>query len=133
MTAGAQMAQQPLLSSASPVTPNIMFMLDDSSSMPADAIYQYGGSESVYGMTGPGGCSGLTTNQYASKSPDVNLLYYDPRLSYKRPVQADGTPMAAGNAAAVTSFNVYFYGAPPLYRVASVTLDSCWVYDSPIT
>ena len=47
----AQMAQDPLLSRTAAVEPNIVFMFDDSGSMRATAMYQYGGVSSGMGMT----------------------------------------------------------------------------------
>ncbi|MBP6404681.1 MAG: hypothetical protein KA335_03410 [Ramlibacter sp.] len=132
----AQIAQDPLLSRTAAVEPNIVFMFDDSGSMPATAIYQYGGVPSGMGMTGPnndavftGGGSisptwlNLPTTFYG-RSPDVNLIYYDPRVTYKRRVNADGSEQAAGSTSGISSFNVYFYkpAATNLYSVSSVSV-----------
>lgn len=132
----AQIAQDPLLSRTAAVEPNIVFMFDDSGSMPATAIYQYGGVPSGMGMTGPnndavftGGGSisptwlNLPTTFYG-RSPDVNLIYYDPRVTYKRRVNADGSEQAAGSTSGISSFNVYFYkpGASNTYGVSSVNV-----------
>lgn len=118
----AQMAQDPLLSRTAAVEPNIVFMFDDSGSMRATAMYQYGGVSSGMGMTGPGNLpAGLTSewtnapNSFHGKSPDVNLIYYDPRVTYKRRVNADGTFQAAGSTSGISSFNVYFYKPPATY------------------
>lgn len=120
MSLHAQMAQDPLLSRSAAVEPNIVFMFDDSASMPATAIYQYLGTEGVYGRTGPGDdVSNSPPTTRWGQSPDVNLIYYDPRVTYSRRILADGTYLPAGNAGAVTSFNVYFY-KPPASAIHSV-------------
>lgn len=132
----AQIAQDPLLSRTAAVEPNIVFMFDDSGSMPATAIYQYGGVASGMGMTGPnndavfswnGSISSTWLNMpttFYGRSPDVNLIYYDPRVTYKRRVNADGSEQAAGSTSGISSFNVYFYKpeATNLYSVSSVSV-----------
>jgi type IV pilus assembly protein PilY1 len=129
----AQIAQDPLLSRTAAVEPNIVFMFDDSGSMPGTSIYQYGGVPSGMGMTGPnnddticwyGICNvwlNLPTT-FHGRSPDVNLIYYDPRVTYKRRVNADGSEQAAGSTSGISSFNVYFYKPPTstTYGVSSV-------------
>jgi type IV pilus assembly protein PilY1 len=106
----AQMATQPLLTRSTSVEPNLVFMYDDSASMPGTGIYQYGGSSGVFGMTGPGGgSSSLTSNTYASQSPFVNLIYYNPRIRYKLRVDANGNDIDTSTLAASTTFKVYFY------------------------
>jgi type IV pilus assembly protein PilY1 len=114
LSAQAQMAQDPLLSRSAAVEPNIVFMFDDSGSMTQGALYQFGGSPGGLGMTGPGGSSsggGLTTNIYASQSPDVNLMWYDPRKTYSRRIKFDGVFLDPGPVTGLSSFNVYFYKA----------------------
>lgn len=132
----AQIAQDPLLSRTAAVEPNIVFMFDDSGSMPATAIYQYGGVASGMGMTGPnndavfawnGSISSTWLNlptTFYGRSPDVNLISYDPRVTYKRRVNADGSEQAAGSTTGISSFNVYFYkpGASNTYGVSSVNV-----------
>lgn len=132
----AQIAQDPLLSRTAAVEPNIVFMFDDSGSMPATAIYQYGGVASGMGMTGPnddavftwsGSISPTWLNlptTFYGRSPDVNLIYYDPRVTYKRRVNADGSEQAAGSTSDISSFNVYFYkpAASSTYGVSSVSV-----------
>ncbi|MDO9359481.1 MAG: PilC/PilY family type IV pilus protein [Polaromonas sp.] len=132
----AQIAQDPLLSRTASVEPNIVFMFDDSGSMPATAIYQYGGTAGGMGMTGPNDdavfCGGSVCSTWTSlpttvygRSPDVNLIYYDPRVTYSRRINADGTFKAAGSTSGITSFNVYFYKPPTTYTygASSVTLN----------
>ena len=115
----AQIAQDPLLSRTASVEPSIVFMFDDSSSMPAEFVYQYGGSAGVFGLTGPGGT-------YAPKSPDINLIYYDPRVKYSRRVNADGTFQVPSATGVPTSWNVYFYkpSTSTTYSVATVPITS---------
>ena len=119
----AQMAQDPLLSRTAAVPPNVVLMFDDSGSMQRNAIYQYGGLAGGMGMTGPGAGTAnntLTSAPYVIESPDVNLMYYDPRTTYSRRINADGTFQAAGPITTVSSFNVYFYKATSAYGVQSV-------------
>ena len=104
LSAQAQMAQTPLLTQSGAVEPNLVFVFDDSGSMDASYMYQYGPSFGGMGMSDPD-----DTGNYAKYSPDVNLMYYDPRIRYKLRVNADGTNMAAGSLSNNTSFNVYFY------------------------
>ncbi len=129
----AQMAQDPLLSRTAAVEPNIVLMFDDSGSMVATAIYQYGGVASGMGMTGPNNdavfcgwsiCSTWTSppTTFYGRSPDVNLIYYDPRITYSRRINADGTFQAAGATGGITSFNTYFYKATTAYSVQSATV-----------
>jgi type IV pilus assembly protein PilY1 len=114
----AQLAQDPLLSRLSAVPPNVVFMFDDSASMVANFIYQYGGTAGVFGMSGP------TPTTYSAVSPDVNLMYYDPRVTYSRRVNADGSFMAAGSVSAISSFPVYFYkpATATTYKIQSVAV-----------
>lgn len=117
-TPQAQMAQDPLLSRTSSVQPNLVFMFDDSGSMSANYIYQYGGFAGSYGMSGP------SPTTYAALSSDVNLMYYSPRTSYPLRVLVDGSTMPAGSIGGIGSFPVYFYkpGASSIYSVSSVTV-----------
>ncbi len=129
----AQMAQDPLLNRSGSVDPNVVFVLDDSGSMNATAIYQYGASAHGYGASGPNNdaqdSSRWTSDPPPSlygRSPDVNLIYYDPRVTYKRQINADGTFKVAGTYTSTTSWNVYFYKptSTTTYNVASVTVNS---------
>jgi type IV pilus assembly protein PilY1 len=126
----AQIAQDPLLSRTAAVEPNIVFMFDDSGSMPARVIYQYGGTAGGLGMTGPADDTFSTMfappAQFHDRSPDVNLIYYDPRVTYSLRINPDNTFQAPGNAAAVSSFDVYFYkpATTTLYSVNNVTISA---------
>lgn len=119
ISAQAQMAQIPLLTQSTAVEPNLAFIFDDSGSMVANYMYQYGTSFDGMGMANPGGTE-------ASQSPDVNVMYYDPRIQYKLRVRSDGTAMAPGALDSSTSFKVYFYNpvASSFYHVSSVTINS---------
>lgn len=113
----AQVAQQPLLTRSSAAEPNLVFMYDDSGSMEASYIYQYGGNPSGFGMTGPSG----NENDYYEKSPDVNRLYYDPRIKYKLRVDELGNDIAITTLSSTnTEFYVYFYKRTGTTTVASV-------------
>ena len=96
----AQMAQEPLLNRANSVAPNLTLILDTSGSMDVNYIYQWGGTGNAYGMPGP------STKTYAQYSPDVNLLYYDPRERYLPRVNYAGNPLPVN--APATSWKVYF-------------------------
>ncbi|MEI8157917.1 MAG: PilC/PilY family type IV pilus protein [Burkholderiales bacterium] len=130
----AQMAQVPLIAKSSGVIPNIVYVFDDSGSMSTQAIYQYGGTAGAYGMPGPNNdvtstptCT-TTSCPYNFFSPDVNLIAYDPRISYSRRLNADGTYQPAGTKQSSSSgtFNVYFYNPATtnIYSVSSVTVAS---------
>lgn len=144
--AQAQMAQTPLLTQSGSVESNLVLMFDDSLSMVAQFIYQYGGQDNGYGRTGPGtvaaaaacpttspastgvSCAGTSGNNYPSNpsitvtgtynappatwywelSPDVNGLYYDPKVRYNPRVNATGTFTTSGTTN-TTAFSVYFY------------------------
>lgn len=133
----AQMAQDPLLSRTAAVEPNIVFMFDDSGSMSATAIYQYGGRSGFLGKSGPNDdpqdCNpspssscrwGITPPSPYGRSPDVNLIYYDPRVTFARRINADGTFQPAGSTSGISSFNVYFYkpAATTFYGVSAVSV-----------
>lgn len=100
----AQIAQTPLLTQSINVKPNLLFVIDDSGSMGDGFIYQYNAA-------GAPAVDGPNTKTWAQFSPDVNLMYYDPRIKYKRAVNADGSAQAAG-ALPTSNFNVYFYRDP---------------------
>lgn len=114
----AQISQQPLLTRSTAAQPNLVFIYDDSGSMDENFIYQYGGTPGGLGMTGP--TPGNTTS-WAFRSPDVNRIYYDPRIRYKVRLRFDGTPVSDPTANSSTSFNVYFYK-----KTAASTQASVW-------
>jgi type IV pilus assembly protein PilY1 len=130
IAAQAQMAQVPMLTQSTAVEPNLVFVFDDSGSMAADYMYQYGTSWGGMGMANPGG-------DEAAQSPDVNVMYYDPRILYKRRVNSDGSEMALGSTASIGSFFVYFYypGSGSTKKVSSVSVTnggSKYPYDSSL-
>lgn len=130
MPAPAQVAQFPLLTQSTSVEPNLVFVFDDSASMTSVQMYQFGTSSDGYGMKNPENGnsvdSGSGRGSYASYSPDVNMMYYDPRIRYQLPVNADRTPKAAGSLATSTEFKVYFYnpGGSTTKHVDSVAVSS---------
>ena len=88
---GQTLSQNPLLTKTVPVKPNLLVNLDDSGSMFYGFLYEYGGSQDFRGNTGP------LSQTYAAYSPDINRIYYDPRILYKRRVNNDGTLQEVGN------------------------------------
>ncbi len=119
MPVQAQVAQYPLLSQSTSVEPNLVFVFDDSGSMSASYMYEFGSDPGGMGMANPGGTE-------AAKSPDVNMMYYDPRVRYELPVNADRTSKVAGSLPTSTTFNVYFFspGGTSTKRVLNVTVSS---------
>ena len=119
----AQMSQTPLLTRTPNVEPNVMLVLDDSSSMNKNFIYQET-SSTLWGGTVSNGNSGVEPPDaaltYASKSPQINRLYYDPSIRYRPRINADGTFQANGNIANLgTSRVVYLYKGTGGFRLAS--------------
>ncbi|MDO8699945.1 MAG: PilC/PilY family type IV pilus protein [Rhodoferax sp.] len=110
----AQMATQPLLTRSIAAYPNLVFMYDDSASMADTYVYQYGGTAGVNGLTGPGGTE-------SALAPEVNRMYYNPRIAYKLRVDAAGTNIAISTLGNSTTFNVYFYK-----KAAGNTVSSIW-------
>ena len=125
----AQISQTPLLTQSGSVDPNLVLMFDDSGSMPAQFLYQYGGNAGGFGLDGPGsnsniancpGSPSITTTctptlpgstEYQQLSADVNSLTYDPRKTYKVRVDSTGstTTSMAVVSTSTTAFFVYFY------------------------
>lgn len=88
----AQLAQEPLLNKPNSVAPNLTLILDTSGSMSAlNGTYIY-----QFGLIDPSGMGpqGPATRDRAKYSPDVNRIYYDPRVRYLPRVNSDGTPIA---------------------------------------
>lgn len=56
--AALNISQVPLLTQSASASPNLLMIIDDSGSMEAQFLYQYGGTGDGYGMQGPGGGSG---------------------------------------------------------------------------
>ena len=81
--ASTDIASAPLFTSSSTlVKPNLMFILDDSGSM----AYNYLPDEARFSNT-----------KYGPLSSQCNGLAYNPAVVYALPVNADGTPQAAGS------------------------------------
>ena len=114
----AQMATEPLLTRSTAVHPNLVFIYDDSGSMNANYIYQYGGSPSGMGMSGPPQQGSVNE---AAQSPNINRIYYDPRIRYKNRVDASGNDIRANTLRNGTDFEVYFYKSS-----SSATQTSTW-------
>lgn len=92
----AQISQTPLLTQSGSVEPNLVFVFDDSGSMAWNYMYQYD-PEDVDG-----------DSDYYDYSPDINLIYYDPRIKYLPRINSDGTNQTYSTASD-SSFKVYFY------------------------
>lgn len=107
----AQLSQEPLLNRPNTVAPNLVIVLDDSGSMDASYIYDYG-SGSGMGMSGP------DTKTYAQYSPDVNRIYYDPRVYYAPRVNYQGTAYAV--SATASSWQVYFRKTSGAYTTSQL-------------
>ena len=90
----AVISTEPLLTRTASVEPNIVINLDDSGSMYYGFLYEYGGTANYLGRTGP------SDQTYAGYSPNINKIYYDPRILYARRINADGTLQAAGSTSA---------------------------------
>ena len=119
----AQIAQVPLLTRSVAIEPNLVFMFDDSGSMDANYLYQYGGSAGGMGMSGPSGTSGNSnSNASAQYAPDVNILYYDPRYTYLPRVNANGTRQAAASTSGLNSFPLFWRSCEP---TSSAPNNSC--------
>ena len=86
----AVISTEPLLTRTASVEPNLVINLDDSGSMYYGFLYEYGGTADYRGRPGP------SVQTYAGYSPNINRIYYDPRILYARRVNADGTLQAAG-------------------------------------
>jgi type IV pilus assembly protein PilY1 len=140
ISAQADMAQAPLLAQTTSVEPNLAFVFDDSGSMASQQMYQFGlrpDSDSCptwdlwdgYGVKNPENNNSAsavlgTSNagSYAAYSPDVNMMYYDPRVQYKLQVDSLGVDKGKGTRTD-TSFKVYFHKpSVATLKVGSVTI-----------
>ena len=92
MAASAQIAQEPLLNRPNSVAPNLVLIFDTSGSMKEKYIYEYGDAH-TNGPLGPGPNASDANFNPGENSPDVNKLYYDPRVRYPRRVSYDGTTL----------------------------------------
>lgn len=110
--AQAQLAQEPLLNRVSRVPPNLTFLMDDSISMRDPTIYEHGKPDGL-GPRGPG--SGI----YGPNSPDVNKIYYDPRVRYQPRPDYSGAPLTLGPL--VDTWSVYFRKTTGPYTEGQLT------------
>ncbi len=112
-SAVATLTQQPLLNRPNVVSPNLSLVFDTSGSMGNPYIFQYGyvdpGGNGLYGP-GDGTATGLTpSNAYGFLSPDVNRLYYDPRVLYSPRIDYQGNNLATNAPTTkATGWSVYF-------------------------
>ena len=91
----AQPSQRPLLVSSTGAKPNIVVSLDNSGSMAIP--YPDGYDVSTPGWRGlPAGDDGQPMFE-AQRSPDVNPMYYNPRITYRPRVDAKGEPLQAND------------------------------------
>ena len=107
--ATTDIAQVPLVTSApNAVLPNLMFVLDDSGSMNWDFLPDYvddnrcrsGGATS----TASGSFGAACANEPPYRSPSYNGSYYNPAITYRPPLYANGTSWPTQNAAASASW-----------------------------
>lgn len=96
--ATTDLATAPISTATDVVLPNVLFTLDDSGSMAFGALPDYAGAEAI---TFTGNKNHCKINETCSKgevpyqTSEFNGLAYNPRLTYKLPVNADGSLMAA--------------------------------------
>ena len=93
--AQAQISQTPLLTQTGSVEPNLVLMFDDSASMPAQFLYQYGGSEGVYGRDGPGSTSN-TASCPATLAMETTCTYSAPTMNLATGVWVSTSAYASG-------------------------------------
>ena len=97
----AEPAQSPLLSRSANVAPNLVLMFDDSVSMLQQVLYQesssaaWGGNKPALGGLGVTPITG--SDLYARCSPQINQIYYNPKLLYLPPYTNAGQRMAAAS------------------------------------
>lgn len=107
----AELAQAPL-SAGTRADPNLMFIIDDSGSMrfeimpeshiAASSRFLYPRPSSVYEGYGGGSYANIVPSfddpfGAYSRSPQTNALYYDPSVTYRPWMTADGSRMAPAN------------------------------------
>jgi len=110
-TAGAQEpAQQPLLTRATAVPPNLLILFDDSDSMTYGHLYTaavranpvrwYGANPTALQLSYLSGDNRpLNADGYAYCSPDINKIAYHPEKRYQPMKKVDGTLEAQGSDA----------------------------------
>jgi type IV pilus assembly protein PilY1 len=89
-------------SSAGSVLPNLMFVLDDSGSMARDYLPDFvPDNDTCKTRLDSGGWGGPSSETDCSRgdppyySPQFNTVYYNPQITYRPPVDFDGTPFAS--------------------------------------
>ncbi|MDT9002135.1 PilC/PilY family type IV pilus protein [Paucibacter sp. APW11] len=96
-------ATAPLLSAtATPVKPNVLFILDDSGSMASDYLPEE---------------AGFSSSKYGRKAAQCNGLAFDPSQAYPKPVDGSGTAFA--DASWTNLMNAYLYTASNSDRYVS--------------
>lgn len=126
----AQVAQAPLLNRPNTVSPNLTLALDTSGSMGNSYIYQFGTID-PFG-NGPQGPATTTLARY---SPDVNRIYYDPRIRYIERINYDGSqqtpnvPTVPAGPPATVVWEVYFRNS----AVTSADTGATGEYHNPYT
>ena len=107
----AGVAQDPLLNKTTSVPPNLTLIMDTSGSMDVSYLYKFGTVNAGYGRMGP------PDLDLAELSPDVNRLYYDPRIRYEPRVMWNGSLFAQDAPTSCaptpcTAWKVYFRNSP---------------------
>lgn len=111
--ANAQMSQTPLIVGGAAVPPNLVFTFDDSGSMMFECLPESLCIGSSYVGTMPGGFGTFKTGVATTvsnnlfhrqmRSPDTNVQYYNPDITYSPWLKSDGTtyPVYPATAAPV--------------------------------
>ena len=144
LSAIATVSQSPLLNQPQTVAPNMVLILDDSGSMDGDYIYQYGNIDSSgMGRLGPESyeykwiCNNYNSSgnckysysyywwwlTYYNYSPDINRIYYDPRIRYKPRVDYLGSNLPI-DAATTSTWEVYFRKTTGAYTTGQLGSES---------
>jgi type IV pilus assembly protein PilY1 len=109
--AALNISQTPLFTQSGTVSPNLMLILDDSGSMKAQYLYQYGGTGGGFGMPGPG-VVGKSATCPSTPTIDNTCTYNPPAVSV-----ASFTPPAAWDTSVNYSFgDLVTYTDGNIYR-----------------
>jgi type IV pilus assembly protein PilY1 len=110
----AQLANDPLLTRAASVRPNLLFVLDDSGSMGGSQVY------ARHYELASGSCG---TSNYSNSAPVNNLLYYDPSKRYEPGFSNTGAQLT--NAPVPASFSTFTVYLPkPGQNIPALTTKS---------
>lgn len=125
--APTDIANVPLVTSApNAVLPNLLFIIDDSGSMNSDYLPDYVQSNRCRSSGASGTASGnfgaSCTSEPPYRSPNYNGSYYNPAITYRPPLYANGTSWPTQNAANTGSwtnvnndaYGVQFFGSTNL-------------------